>query len=383
MALRLPIASPVFSSVGRSWVPLRRAFSILLVFLLVASGRAHDPGLSTAEIQITAEGLSVRVSFSPADARLLLPNAARLNMAEAPDAVWVPVAQTWCYARINETEIISRSVGILVNSRDTLRFELRYPIATKGHVILEMPRLSVLPTGHRQFAIVTEAGGRPVAKQFLTRAAPRMEFDVPGPDSTHTPDTPLAPQAAPMAFGGFLWLGVEHIWTGYDHLLFLFALLVVCRSFRSVATIISCFTLAHSLTLAVATLNVVTLPPRFVEPAIAASIVFVAVENLMRRGAEPRGRAALTFAFGLVHGFGFASVLRDLGLGGVGAGVALPLFAFNAGVEIGQMAIAAVALPIVWQLRRHAFFVARCVPALSGIVGTAGVYWFMARTLFA
>src|SRR6202008_2061461 len=95
---------------------------------------------------------------------------------------------------------------------------------------------------------------------------------------------------------------------------------------------------------------------RITEPAIAASIVFVGVENLIRRGAEPRGRWALTFAFGLIHGFGFASVLRDLGVGSGGQSIAMPLFTFNAGVEIGQITIAAIVLPIIWQLRKNETF---------------------------
>jgi len=176
---------------------------------------------------------------------------------------------------------------------------------------------------------------------------------------------------------------VEHIWTGYDHLLFLFALLVVCRSFRSIVAIISCFTLAHSTTLALATLNIVNLPSRFTEPAVAATIVFVGLENLFRRGAEPPGRWALTFGFGLIHGFGFASVLRELGVGENGTSIAMPLFTFNAGVELGQIAIAAVVLPVVWRLRKNEKFVTRGVPALSLLVALAGCYWFLERTVFA
>jgi hydrogenase/urease accessory protein HupE len=195
--------------------------------------------------------------------------------------------------------------------------------------------------------------------------------------------TSAATEEPPPTFVGFLKLGVEHIWTGYDHMLFLFALLVVCRSFRSIVTIISCFTLAHSLTLALATLNVINLPSRLVEPAIAASIVFVGAENLARRGAEPRGRSLLTFAFGLIHGFGFASVLRDLGVGTGSQGIAMPLFTFNLGVEIGQVAVAAVVLPIVWQLRKNKTFVRRGVPALSAIVTVAGLYWLLERTVLA
>src|SRR6185295_4944850 len=130
--------------------------------------------------------------------------------------------------------------------------------------------------------------------------------------------------------------------TGYDHLLFLGGLLIACRRFSTMAGIVTCFTIAHSITLALAALDVLAIPSRVVEPLIAASIVFVGIENLVRRGAEPKGRWALTFVFGLVHGFGFASVLRDLGVGRGGHGLLVPLFTFNLGVEVGQVAVAAI-----------------------------------------
>jgi hypothetical protein len=109
--------------------------------------------------------------------------------------------------------------------------------------------------------------------------------------------------------------------------------------------------------------------------------VYVGVENLVRRGAEPPGRWALTFAFGLIHGFGFAGVLRDLGLASVPGGILMPLLTFNLGVELGQIAIAAVILPIFWRLRRHAAFKARFVPGLSVVVTLLGLYWLLARTI--
>jgi hydrogenase/urease accessory protein HupE len=190
---------------------------------------------------------------------------------------------------------------------------------------------------------------------------------------------PTAPaESRSLSFGQFMVLGVEHIWTGYDHLLFLFALLVVTRSFRSALVVITAFTLAHSITLAVATFDLAQIPARYTEPLIAASIIYVGVENLARRG-ETRGRWVLTFAFGLIHGFGFASVLRDLGVGGRAGGVAMPLFAFNLGVELGQIAVAAIVLPLIWWLRRKKSFLQRGVPACSAMVALAGAYWFVRR----
>jgi hydrogenase/urease accessory protein HupE len=173
-------------------------------------------------------------------------------------------------------------------------------------------------------------------------------------------------------------LGIEHILKGYDHLLFLLALLIVARNWLSSLKIITCFTIAHSITLAVATLNLLQMPSQLVEPLIAVSIVYVGVENILRRG-DPQGRWLLTFAFGLVHGFGFASVLREMGVASREGGVALPLFSFNLGVEVGQIIVAAVALPVIWQLRKQDCFLRRAVPACSVLVAVAGGIWFVQR----
>lgn len=147
----------------------------------------------------------------------------------------------------------------------------------------------------------------------------------------------------------YLLLGVEHIFTGYDHIAFLFGLLAVAgihglrRGGRQILGVVTAFTLAHSITLIASALDLFTLPPRLVEPAIALSIGYVGVENLLRP--SPRHRFLLTFCFGLVHGFGFASVLREIGL--PSKGLLLSLLSFNAGVELGQLAVVAAVLPLL------------------------------------
>lgn len=135
----------------------------------------------------------------------------------------------------------------------------------------------------------------------------------------------------------FFVLGVEHILFGYDHLLFLLALIVAGRP-RELIGLVTAFTVAHSITLALATLGWMSLPSVFVEAAIAATIVFTALENFWIEDTRHRWRT--TFVFGLIHGFGFAGVLRDLGL--PTAGFLRSLFAFNLGVEAGQLAIVAL-----------------------------------------
>jgi uncharacterized membrane protein len=186
----------------------------------------------------------------------------------------------------------------------------------------------------------------------------------------------------------FLLLGVEHIFTGFDHIAFLLGLLLLGGSFPTLLKIVTSFTVAHSITLALAALDIVAPPPRLVEPLIAASIVFVALENLwaLRSTGEDREAAArralghrwmITFAFGLVHGFGFAAALRGLHL--PRAGLAASLLTFNLGVEVGQVAIVAAALPLLALLRRQRWFLPRGVRALSAAVGAAGLFWLVQR----
>ena len=190
-----------------------------------------------------------------------------------------------------------------------------------------------------------------------------------------------ATQQPTLTFANFILMGLEHIGTGYDHLLFLFALLVVTRTFRSALVVITAFTVAHTITLAVATFNWVTISPNLTEPAIALTIVYVGLENLWRHG-NPHRRWLLTFCFGLIHGFGFASALREAGVGARAGGVVLPLFGFNLGVELGQLTVAAIALPIVWRLRRNEAFLRVGVPTCSVAVALAGGFWFGQRVWF-
>lgn len=179
-------------------------------------------------------------------------------------------------------------------------------------------------------------------------------------------------------FSAFLRLGISHILLGLDHLMFLAGLLLVAKSWRSVVWLITSFTLAHSCTLALSTFGVISFPARWAEALIAASIVWVGLENILRRG-EPRARWAVTFLFGLIHGFGFARALREAGLGATGHGVVWPLFAFNLGVEIGQIAVAALVTPLIFHLAQSPHYRGRWQPLLSGLIALAGLYWLVRR----
>ncbi|MFT7484816.1 MAG: hypothetical protein ACI9F9_000660 [Candidatus Paceibacteria bacterium] len=199
----------------------------------------------------------------------------------------------------------------------------------------------------------------------------------------------FAPRIATTGNGfmPFLELGLHHILNGYDHLLFLLALLVGVRNVRALALVITAFTLAHSVTLAAAALDLVHLPGQFVELAIALSIVYVALENLL--GIERRSLWVEALVFGLLHGLGFAGFLMDALAGQ--ESVLIPLLGFNLGVELGQI-LAVLPLAIIFALRARGKRVGdakpeRLVPAalgrtLSLFVAAFGFYWFLERAGF-
>lgn len=178
----------------------------------------------------------------------------------------------------------------------------------------------------------------------------------------------------------FVASGIHHIAIGPDHILFLVGLLLPGGRIRRLLGIVTAFTVGHSITLGLATLDIVSPPARVVEPVIALSIVFVGADNLMvgTRGRDVRVWVALIF--GLVHGFGFASVLRDVGLPAGALGVSL--LAFNIGVEIGQAAIVVVvASALTWLRRRRPGLATIVATAGSALVLVAGAYWFVERVL--
>ena len=171
----------------------------------------------------------------------------------------------------------------------------------------------------------------------------------------------------------FCRLGIEHVLLGLDHLCFLAALVVV-GAFRDLLKIITAFTVAHSITLCVAALHVVSLPSRPVETAIAATIIYVALENIF--GTPRKHRWALAGVFGLVHGFGYAAALETLGM--PSEGLIRCLLAFNAGVEVGQLSLIICFLPIIAAVQRsvHCEWVTKGFSTALAMVGCA---WFFDR----
>lgn len=239
----------------------------------------------------------------------------------------------------------------------SLRFSspLRAPL---GHLQVEAEVSDLFGDEH---VILAKVASGPIVQQaVLVQDEPRYTFQLGGRPAGEA--------------RSFIWLGVEHIFLGYDHILFLIALIVAGSDFKDLLKIVTAFTVAHSLTLALAALELVVLPTRLVEAVIAASIVYVAVENFLRQ--EKGSRWRLTFFFGLVHGFGFANVLRDLEL--PTDGLVLSLVSFNVGVELGQVAILVLLFPFSLWLSRQEFQY-RGIQVVSSLVLLLGLGWFIER----
>jgi hydrogenase/urease accessory protein HupE len=212
-------------------------------------------------------------------------------------------------------------------------------------------------------------------------------------DGTHSttlvrPSKPwveIAAARGPLAVAGaFLKHGVEHILFGYDHLLFVFALMLIVQSRRVLLITITSFTIAHSITLALATLGAVHVPTPPVEAAIALSILLLACEIIRLEHGQMSLTAkwpwAVAFSFGLLHGFGFASALTDIGL--PKGDIPLALFTFNLGVELGQLAFIGVVfsvLTLAKRIRLASVIGQRALPAATYMIGILGAFWFIER----
>ncbi|MEH7075110.1 HupE/UreJ family protein [Neobacillus drentensis] len=202
-----------------------------------------------------------------------------------------------------------------------------------------------------------------------------------GQDQTTQPDTeqktktatPVQPSSTSTWFS-FFKLGMLHILTGYDHLLFLFALLLRKQTLKQYISIVTSFTLAHSITLTLAVLGWITLPSRFVESMIAFSICYVALENIFRK--EIKYRWSITFLFGLIHGLGFASILREMEI--AKSHLAVALINFNLGIETVQLAIVLLLVPLLAYLYKLKIS-QKIVRYGSIIIFILGAIWLVQR----
>jgi hydrogenase/urease accessory protein HupE len=358
--------------------------TILLALLITCIGgttQAHQVNLSTARVEMRPQRLvAVEVALKGSDADRLagtqvfdeqkgLVDPARIAASTAAIAAYVGahVAVTGtdgtpCTPGV--AEVVADGDGVIIRNSFSCR-------DVAGDLVY---RSTVLTANDRTARQVVLIGAGENAPQALL-------------DDAHTTVT-LSAAAPPLwvTMRRYLVTGIEHIFLGYDHIAFLIAIVLWAQRLWPVVKIVTAFTLAHSLTLSLAALQIVVIPSTIVEPAIAASIVFVALENFFSR--DVGGRWRVTFAFGLIHGFGFAGALQEFGL--PPNAVVPALAAFNIGVEIGQVAIVSIVVPALMAVdqllaadRAVPVRAAPLVYALSTAITVLGGYWLLTRVLVA
>lgn len=378
-------------------------FLICLLAWMTASGlRAHDPFVAEIKAEAEAATLTFHLTFSRSVAAHLAGLTDGPRLFYAPDrfqtdlAVFSSAAATLVLIENDGAPLASLGPGsaALVDDGDDVVFTLRFPRPISDAQVRFSNRwLTRLPPAENYVAtfVLKEDDKLLAGPLLISGEMPTIDLALPASPEIKAAFSSREPEAAqPAGFtpsaeparvsaGAFFKLGVEHILTGYDHLLYLAALILGCTGLRAIIGIVTAFTVSHSITLALATLGVVTPPSALVEQVIAGSIVFVALENLWLRGRDPKLRQVVAFAFGLVHGFGFAGLLADLGVGAEHGAVVVPLLSFNLGVEAGQLLVIAIVLPLLLQARRRPRFITVLQPAASVAVAALGLIWLVDR----
>ncbi len=257
-----------------------------------------------------------------------------------------------CTGGLTKTELAEED-GVSV----TARFECP---AVGDVATFDAAFISELPHGHRHIARSLVGGSAVETVLFSAKRTLKL--------SATQPDT------GPGLFE-MMVIGVEHIVFGWDHLVFLLGLILVGGTLRQMLIVVTAFTVAHSITLGIMSVGIWAPSGAAVEALIAASIVYVGVENFFVKSVE--GRWRLTFPFGLIHGFGFAGALADIGLP---QDRLIPmLVSFNVGVELGQVAILLLVLPLMMQLWKQAWFTNVAVKVINALIIVAGSYWLIDR----
>ena len=351
-----------------------RACKLLVAILFFAvPALSHPVPFSYLDLQIHATEIDVSLTihiYDLAHDLQVTPMERALDpafLAERKDAI-----QTMLTPRF---ALVSDGRGLspqwlepeVLQERQSVRFHLRYlTTAVPGAVSISAKMFPYDPQ-HQTFVNVYE-------NDALTS---QMILDVNHAETEYFAGTR---QGVAAVIRKFIPAGIHHILIGPDHLLFLVGLLLLGGSIRRLAMVVTSFTIAHSITLSLAALNIVTPPARIIEPAIALSIVYVGADNLLAQGGRDV-RAWIAFAFGFIHGFGFANVLREMELPARALGWSL--FSFNFGVEIGQLLVVIlVASAFAWLRSRSEWARGQLVYAGSIVVIAAGSFWFVQRVFF-
>jgi hypothetical protein len=368
--------------------PVQLAFLAVVATTAIAPpADAHQTSVKYVDVTASGRSATVKLTVAPGDVTepLGLPPDARPTAAEASTPGVAAYVARWIALGLDDRSACPAGPPRIHLDADARFVVVEWDVACAGdlaHIVLDFRAFFAVDQRHEAIVTVHEPGA--IGDATVVRAS-----------------DPILRVHASEQIGLTAWVaaGVEHIWDGRDHVCFVVALLLVVMlvrrrdpadgdlerwttrgplaTLRHTATIITAFTIAHSLSLIAASLGWVSLPGRVVESLIAFSILYTAVENIARP--DVRWRFALTFGFGLVHGLGFASVLQVML---PPDHVIAPLLGFNLGVELGQLVIVAIALPLIWLAARELGaerYRRRVLPALSIAIAVVAIKWLIER----
>jgi hydrogenase/urease accessory protein HupE len=361
-------------------IDFRFYISLFFFISLTFHAQAHDPGLSSARVTVGNQQIDVLLGFAQRDVEFVLAagtDSADTNRTKGFAAIQLESVATKEFSLFwgKQRAIPSQSTARRKDAQN-IEISLRFQRPNSRQIRLVSSLFERLPLGHREFLSVQTTSGAILGEAMLSAEENSLQIDLPEViEST-------ADSNKSHSFFGFLKLGIEHIWLGVDHLLFVFGLLLLVKSRWMLLKTVTAFTVAHSITLALATLGYAHLPGPPLNAAIAFSILILGVEIVRSRSGETSVTSLhpwiVAFAFGLLHGFGFASGLSALGL--PAAHIPLALVMFNVGVEIGQVSFVLLILLLERSFRQLEIRWPRWIQALPGYtVGSLGAFWTIQR----
>lgn len=340
--------------------PSRYVYVFILLTVL-QNASAHDPGLSLLDVQFNPDQITMRYTLAQADLESLITldlNDDQLVSQDELDNADQSLNSIFGKSvQIQIGEDVSNPSRILFESAPSqaINVWLIFDAITQQNPELSIPLIRRFPRGHRLHLAVHDASNQLTDQQILSAKSPPVKLQTGIVSST-------------SIFQHYVQEGVWHIWIGFDHILFLVTLLLPAvlihrhstwqhvqrwqPVLRDMLAIVTTFTIAHSITLSLAALNIVSIQSAIIEPVIALSVLVTSLNNLYPL--LHQARWVLAFGFGLIHGFGFASVLSDLGL--QQQSLISSLLGFNLGVEAGQLAIVAVFIPLAYLMRHTVIY---------------------------
>jgi hydrogenase/urease accessory protein HupE len=349
-----------------------KALTFIVAVLAAVPAFAHPVPFSYLDVQVQRSVLDVTLTVHIYDVahdlqiapmERLLEGAFLAQQDAAVKALLASRLQLSADGRVLTPEWLNSEI---LHDRQSVRYRLRYEVASPPGVVSVQTVMFPYDSNHQTFINIYE--GEALSQYVLNANHSTTEY-ISG-----------TRQGVFAVVRRFIPAGVHHILIGPDHLLFLVGLLLLGGSLKKLAMVVTAFTAAHSITLSLSALNLVTPPASLIEPAIALSIVYVGADNLLAQGGRDV-RAWIAFAFGFIHGFGFANVLREMELPGRALGWSL--FSFNLGVEIGQLFVVVAVASVFAALRSRSEWAGRLLLfAGSIIVMIAGAFWFVQRVFF-